>query len=383
MKISSVEAIAIRIPNPARGEEQPPADTFGDYYVDWSAFTSIYSRHHETTVVRVRADNGVTGYGEAQSPVSPRTTRNIVEDLVRPLALGRDPFDVEAIWTRSFGAMRERGHPTGFYVDALAGLDIAIYDIIGKATGQPVHRLIGGRYRDRVPVYAGIGGTDPGKVADSAAEHARHGYRALKLHLLLDRDRVVEIVRAVRERVGPSVQLMVDVHTRHSVAGAIELGRQLEKLDVRWLESPTVPEDIPGQAEIARALDMPVAIGEWSRTRYEMREAFERRAFDIVMPDIARTGFTEGKRIAALADTYNIPVSPHVGGGGIISVAASVEYSAALSNFVVLEHSHAAHAVKSLILNRPYGPADGAFGVTDAPGLGLEVSDAALEKYAV
>ena len=383
MKISSVEAIAIRVPNAARGEEHPPTDTFGDYYVDRSAFTSIYSRHHETTVVRVRTDNGLTGYGEAQSPVSPRTTRTIVEDLVRPLALGRNPFDVEAIWTRSFGAMRERGHPTGFYVDALAGLDIALYDIIGKAMDQPVHRLIGGRYRDRVPVYAGIGGTDPGKVAETAAEHAGYGYRALKLHLLLDRDRVVEIVRAVRERVGPAVQLMVDVHTRHSVAGAIEMGRQLEKLDVRWLESPTVPEDIPGQAEIARALDMPVAIGEWSRTRYEMREAFERRAFDIVMPDIARTGFTEGKRIATLADTYNIPVSPHVGGGGIISVAASVEYSASLSNFVILEHSHAAHATKSAILNRPYSPADGAFSVTDAPGLGLDISDAALDRYAI
>lgn len=383
MKISSVEAIAIRVPNPARAEEHPPTDTFGDYYVDRSAFTSIYSRHHETTVVRVRTDNGLTGYGEAQSPVSPRTTRTIVEDLVRPLALGRNPFDVEAIWARSFGAMRERGHPTGFYVDALAGLDIALYDIIGKATDQPVHRLIGGRYRDRVPVYAGIGGTDPERVADTAAEHTGYGYRALKLHLLLDRDRVVEIVRAVRDRVGPSVQLMVDVHTRHSVTGAIEMGRQLEKLDVRWLESPTVPEDIPGQAEIARGLDMPVAIGEWSRTRYEMREAFERRAFDIAMPDIARTGFTEGKRIAALADTYNIPVSPHVGGGGIISVAASVEYSASLSNFVILEHSHAAHAVKSAILNRPYSPADGAFPVTDAPGLGLDISDAALERYAI
>lgn len=383
MKITTVEAIPVRVPLDRPDEDRPRSDSYGDYYIDHTAFTSIYSRHHETTIVRVRTDNGLTGYGEAQSPVSPRTTWTIISDLVKPLVLGRDPRDIEPIWTRCFGAMRERGHPTGFYVDALAGIDIALHDIAGKAYGVPVHRLIGGRYRDRVEVYAGIGGTDPQKVADAAAEHVRLGYRALKLHLLVDRDGVAAIVRAVRERVGPAVQLMVDVHTRHSVTGAIGLGRLLEKLDVRWLESPVVPEDIGGQVEVARALDMPVAIGEWSRTRYEMRESFERRAFDIAMPDIARTGLTEGKRIAALADTWNIPVSPHVGGGGILSVAASVEFSAAIPNFLILEHSHTANRFKYAVLKRQYEPAEGAFHVTDAPGLGVDVDDSALEKYSV
>ncbi|MSQ08160.1 MAG: mandelate racemase/muconate lactonizing enzyme family protein [Dehalococcoidia bacterium] len=383
MKISSVEALAIRIPVQGKGEDTPPVESHGRYYIDRSAFVSIYSKDIETTVVRIRTDDGTTGYGEAQAPIAPRVCKAIIEDIVRPLVVGRDPFDAEAIWTRCYGAMRERGHPTGFYVDALAGVDIALYDIMGKATGKPAHRLLGGRYRDAVEIYAGIGGTDTQKVADEAAEHVGYGYRALKLHLLLDRDRVVEIVRAVRDRVGPSIQIMVDVHTRHTVTGAIELGRRLEELDVRWLESPTAPEDIPGQAEIARALDMPVAIGEWSRTRYEMREAFERRAFDIVMPDIARTGLTEGKRIAALADTYNIPISPHIGRGGIISVAASVQYSAAIPNFMVLEHSHRDHTIKQAILKTPYGPVNGSFRVTDAPGLGLDISDSALEKYAI
>jgi L-alanine-DL-glutamate epimerase-like enolase superfamily enzyme len=383
MRISSVEAIAVRIPQPGKGGDQPPVDTYGRHYIDRSAFVSIYSKDLETTVVRIRTEDGVTGFGEAQAPIAPRVTKAIIEDILRPLVLGRDPFDAEPIWTRCYGAMRERGHPTGFYVDALAGVDIALYDVMGKATGKPAHRLLGGRYRDRVPVYVGMGGTDPGKVADEAAEHVACGYRAIKLHLLLDRDGVAEIVRAVRERVGPAIQLMVDVHTRHSVTGAVELGRRLEKLDVRWLESPTAPEDVQGQAEIARALDMPVAIGEWSRTRYEMRTAFERRAFDIVMPDIARTGLTEGKRIAALADTCNIPVSPHIGRGGIISIAASVEYSAAIPGFLLLEHSHRDHALKKALLNKPYDLVDGAFPVTDSPGLGLEISDAALERYAV
>ena len=124
------------------------------------------------------------------------------------------------------------------------------------------------------------------------------------------------MAEAVRDAVGPDVKIMVDVHTFYTVSPAIALGRKLEAIDAAWLESPLVPEDIGGLAELSRALDVPVASSEWTRTRWDLREAFERRAFDIVMPDIARTGLTEGMAIATLADTYNIPVAPHVGGGG-------------------------------------------------------------------
>ena len=386
MKIVDVQAFPIRISERAdeksEGSTRPPTIEFGDYYVDRSAFTSIYSHHHETTVVRIATDNGIVGWGEAQSPVSPNTTATIVHDLVRPLIMGRDPFDIEAIWTRNYGAMRERGHPTGFYIDAIAGADIALWDIVGKAVGLPVHKLAGGRYREEVTLYAGIGGTDPDKVADAAAEHVALGYRALKLHLLLDVEGVAKICRAVRQRVGPSIMIMVDVHMRQTVANAILLGRHMESLDCTWLESPTVPDDIPGQAEITRALDMAVAIGEWTRTRYEMREQLERRAYDILMHDIGRTGITEGHRIATLADTYNIPVAPHVGGGGILSVAATVEFSASCPNFMIMEHGHHANAVKSKILKAPYEPVNGSFWVSDRPGLGVDVDQDALVKYA-
>ncbi len=386
MKIADVKAFPLRISKQAdeqsAGLSRPPTIEVGDYFVDRTAFTTIYSPHHETTVIRVETDHGLVGWGEAQSPVSPNTTATIVRELVRPLVVGRDPFDIEAIWTRNYGAMRERGHPTGFYIDALGGTDIALWDIVGKAVGKPVHKIAGGRYRDAILLYAGIGGTDPMKVADAAEEHVGYGYKALKLHLLLDVEGVVEICRAVRQRVGPGIMLMVDTHMRQTVASSIRLGRELEKLNFTWLEAPIVPDDIPGQAEITRALDMAVAIGEWTRTRYEMREQFERRAYDILMHDIARTGITEGHRIATLADTYNIPVAPHVGGGGILSVAATVEWSASCPNFAIMEHSHHANAVKSQILKEPYEPENGYYKVADRPGLGVEVDEAALATYA-
>ena len=378
MKITQVEAFALRFQTEKSAEQQEP-----HYSVSPEGWRSIYARHHETTVVRITTSDGIVGYGEAQSPVSPRTSKTIVEDLCRPILMEKDPFDVEYLWQRMFTSMRERGHYTGFFIDALAGCDIALWDIIGQATGKPVHKVLGGRYRDRIPLYAGVGGTTPEAAVAQANKYVSQGYGGLKIHTTHERAKILEIVAAVREQVGPQVKLMVDLHTQYSVTEATMLGRGLEELDVLWLESPTAPEDIPGQAALAQALDMSVAIGEWTRTRYELREVFERRACDITMPDIARTGLTEGKRIASLADTYNIPVTPHIGGGGILSVAATIHFSAAIPNFLIMEHSPDAHEMKGQITTRKPTVEDGAFVLDDLPGLGVVIDTEALAALAI
>ncbi len=378
MEITQVEAFALRYET-----EKSPKEQTDNYYLPSEGWRSIYSRHHETMVVRITTSDGIIGYGEGQSPVSPRTSKTIVEDLCRPILIEKDPFDVEYLWQRMFTAMRERGHYTGFFIDALAGCDIALWDIIGKATGKPVHKVLGGRYRDRIPLYAGVGGSRPEAAAAQAAKHVSQGYGALKIHTTHGRAEILEIVAAVRKQVGPQIKLMVDLHTQYSVPEATLLGRGLEKLDVMWLESPTAPEDIPGQAALAQALDMSVAIGEWTRTRYELREVFERRACDITMPDIARTGLTEGKRIASLADTYNIPVTPHIGGGGILSVAATVQFSATIPNFLIMEHSPEAYESKGKITTRKPMIEDGSFVIDNTPGLGVDIDTGALEAFAI
>lgn len=386
MKITRVDAYAIKIaPEQARDSNQnsPQVESYGDYFIAADAWTSIYSRAHETCLVRLETDNGLVGWGEAQAPVGARATKALVEDLCRPVIMHRDPFDVEYLWYRLYSAMRERGHITGFYVDALAGVDLALYDLLGKALGQPVHKLLGGRFRNQVEVYAGLGGSEPATVAAAAAEHVGYGYRALKLHLRTPNPETITIVQAVREAVGPAITLMVDIHMLRDVSGAIELGRGLEALGVRWLESPCQPEDVRGQAEIARALDMQVATGEWLRTTWEWRQWIEQRAFDVAMPDIARTGLSEGKRIAALCDSFNLPIAPHVGGGGILSVAASVQYAAAIPNFQILEHSHHAHATKALITTHYPEPVNGAFPLDDTPGLGVAINEETVAMYAV
>ena len=384
MKITSVRAYAIKIPPANAGaiEGNRNVEAYGDYTIAADAWTSIYSRNHETCLVRLETDDGLVGWGEGQAPVSGRATAAIVEDLCTPLLMGRDPFDVEYIWYRLYSAMRERGHVTGFYVDALAGVDLALYDLLGKALGKPVYKLLGGNFRPDVPIYAGMGGTAPEPVAAQALSLLDAGYRALKLHLRVPNPDLLAIVAAVREAVGPRVTLLVDVHGTRDVSSAIELGRGLERLGVGWLEAPCQPEDIRGQAEIARALDMQVATGEWLRTVWEWRQWIEQRGFDVAMPDIARTGLSEGKRIAALCDSFNLPIAPHIGGGGILAVAASIHYSAAIPNFQIMEHSHAAHAWKGLIASSYPEPVNGVFALPTAPGLGVEIDEAAVARYA-
>ena len=378
MKIAQVEALALRYQT-----EKPSEQQSENYFLPKEGWRCIYARHHETMVVRITTSDGIVGYGEGQSPVSPRTSKTAVEDLCRPILMGEDPFDVEYLWQRMFTAMRERGHYTGFYIDALAGCDIALWDIIGQATGKPIHKVLGGRYRDRIPLYAGVGGSSPEAAAAQAAEYVADGYSGLKIHSTLSRAEILEIVAAVREQVGPKIKLMVDLHTQYSVPEATLLGRGLEALDVMWLESPTVPEDIPGQAALSAALDMSVAIGEWTRTRFELREVFERRACDITMPDIARTGLTEGKRIASLADTYNIAVTPHIGGGGILSIAATIQFSATIPNFLIMEHSPGAYEMKGQITTRKPTVQDGTFVLDDTPGIGVTIDTEALEAYVI
>jgi galactonate dehydratase len=385
MKISKVEAFAIRIPRDDRFTENLREDDlndFGDYVISRRHWTSIYPKHVETTLVRIETDTGLVGWGEAFAPVARRTPATVIEDICRTVIMGHDPHDVEYLWYRTYSSMRERGHGTGFFVDALSGVDQALWDIVGKALGKPVHKLLGGAYRDKIPVYSGFGGTDPDRMASQAVAVVAEGYRALKLHTRVENRRIVDIVGAVRDAVGPEVELRVDVHTTRSVSEAILLGRALEKLEVKWLEAPVAPEDPDGHAEVARALDMDIASGEWLRTSYEWKPWFEKRAIDVPMPDVGRTGISEGKRIAMLCDLYNLPMAPHVGAGCILAIAAGIQVSMAAPRLQIMEHSHHAMAVKASFADSYPDMVDGYFLPGDKPGLGVDINEDKVRELA-
>ena len=388
MKITGLKPMAIKIP----GE-----DTFGGKgileegeksrekaYDVQPGWRGLYSRQTETTLVKVETDEGIVGFGEGQAPVGPEVTATVIDRVLRPILIGRDPTQIGVLRHEMYEAMNIRGHYTGFMVHGLAAVDSALWDILGKKLDVPVVELLGGAFRDRVPVYvSGIRGETIEEQAETAVREVEKGFRALKMFLGFGVEEDLEHVSAIREAVGPDVRLMVDALWNYDVPTAIRLGRRLEDYGVFWFETPTGPEDLDGHAEVARALDMPVAAGETEVTRYQFLRWFQTRALDIAQPDVGRCGITEAKKIADLAETFNIPIAMHAGICLPPSIAASVHVAASISNLIFQEYQPLMLEASNRFLKRPIVCEEGYFHLPKAPGLGIEIDEDALAQYVV
>ena len=345
-------------------------------------------------VVEVRTDEGITGWGDCYGPAA--VCRAIVDSLLKPSVIGKDPFDVEVIWEGLYNKVKDYGL-TGMTISGISGIDIALWDIIGKACGKPIHKLIGGAFRTRVQAYAtGFYFSDMDRVTEEAVEEA-HGYlnsgfRAMKMKIGLgDLRKDIARVAAVRQAIGPDVLLMVDANHCYNVPQAIGIGRELEKLGVHWFEEPVSPEDIEGYVEVCRALDMAVAGGENEFTKFGFRRILERRAMDIIQPDVcAAGGLTECKKIAALAQAQGVQCVPHAWGTAI-GLAATLHYLASLPDTPpclvptppLLEYEQTFNPFRDQLAGAPIAHHQGWVEVPTGPGLGIEIDRSILEKYAV
>ena len=395
MKIAAVDAFTLRTPAP---DGQPywglrawgPADAPAAQYPPRWRMRAAYTAAITTVVVRITTDTGLVGYGEAKAPVAPEATRAVVRDLLAPLIMGADPLDVDVLWERMYGSMRLRAHTSGFLLEAISGVDLALWDVRGKALGVPVCKLLGGTYRDRVRVYAsGLPGlVDPrDAAARTRLEHearalVARGFRALKLAGGFGVDADVESVRTVRAAVGEGIEIFCDAGGNYDVAHAHRLGRALEALGVGWLEAPLPAEHVDGYAQLARALALPIA-NDVVSTRYQVCAFLVRSALDVVQPDVCRAGgLSECRRIAQLADVFGAGIAPHVSIGSPIQFAASAHLAAATPNFLVMEFWTGAAAFARLAPGAPLQITDGVLPVPMGPGLGLTIDDAALRHYA-
>ena len=286
-----------------------------------------YDRDREILVVEVETDSGHVGLGY-QLYLAPgfRTTKACLEEMVVPRILGRDATEVEGIWRMLYAATAADGRG-GAPVLALSAIDVALWDIVGKAAGMPLHRLWG-HYRGEVPVYGS--GCWRGSGGDGMVEKARRfvdaGFGAIKMqvgHIWSDAEDV-DNVRRVREAVGPDVDVMVDVNMAWTAEKAIEMGRRLDEYGIYWLEEPVVPDDFDGYFQVARALRTRVVGGESHFTRYDLRPFFERREVPILQPDVIRGGLTELRKIAAVADTWGMQIAPHLYPELMIHLMASI-----------------------------------------------------------
>jgi L-alanine-DL-glutamate epimerase-like enolase superfamily enzyme len=322
--------------------------------------------------VKVETDAGIYGIGEASG--WPRVVETAIHDLT-PLMLGEDPCHIEKLWSKMLAAMMGHGMTGVVGAGAMTGIEIALWDIKGKALGVPVWNLLGGKMRDKVRIYAHA------HTREGARALIDRGYDAIKTGGIPN---CVETVAAIREEVGPEIDLMVDVHGPPwlTTRDAIALGHALEDYDLLFFEDPVAPENIESIARVAEAVDIPIAAGERHAAIWGVQELIEREIIDVVQPDTGRAGgLSQMKKIAAMAEAHYCTVAPHDGSLGPVAEMAAVHLMAALPNFLILEHLADDVPQRYEVMTGQPEIVDSHIIVPDTPGLGVDIVEEAIARY--
>ena len=387
MKIKSVQAWWVHVPIP---EAQQHRSDFG------------LTRSFDTTIVRVEADNGLVGHGEAKAQVGSagdnRVIVKLVEDELGPALVGEDARDITRHWETMYSGVRghyalDRGHVfpilgrRGVTVSAISGIDMALWDLLGQELGQPVWRLLGGRKAARMPAYASGGWAPADRIGAQLQSYIdRGGFKAVKMRVgVADGEprHSAARVRAAREALGPEIDIMCDAHGTMTVAEAKRFCRLVEDCDIAWFEEPVTADDKKGQAEVRASTDIPIASGESEATRFAFRDLAELRACDVFQPDLAICGgITEGLRIAAIAAAWQVRLCPHLWGGAPMFMAGLHLMANAPAGWLV-EFSLGANPMLFELVEEEIKSEDGMVEVPERPGLGITVRQAFLDRYAM
>lgn len=345
-------------------------------------------------VVEVATDEGVTGWGESlcHGLQPPEVAASFVEFCFKPMLVGRDPFDVEVLWEEMYNRTRPFGG--GAAVNAMSGIDIALWDVIGRYLEQPVHKLLGGAFRSEVTPYA-TGfyrreGENPLEVgAEEARRHVSEGFGAMKLKVGFGVEADIEYVHTIREAVGPDVRIMADANCAYDVPATRRLLLECRDARIHFFEEPLAPEDLEGYKSIRNLTETYVAAGENLFGKIGYRHWVSEGALDILQPDLCSSGgFTECKKIAAIAQAWNTAVVPHVWGTGI-GLAASLQFIATLpptplsSNpeEPMFEYDRSSHPFREDLIRGAISTVNGKVPIPQGPGVGVEVDRMVLERY--
>ena len=344
---------------------------------------TIYPSTDMTLLVKVTGESGKVGWGECYGIVAPEATKAIIDDVLGPVIIGRDPADAVVIHEDLYDLMRVRGFFGGYYLDALAGVDIALYDLTGKVLGVPVSTLLGGRRHDTIPAYvSGLPRATIKERCDLALEWTAKGYKGIKFAAAVSDEGIVAEMAALREAVGPDIDIMVDLHWKFEAAEAIRLIRRLEAHNLYFAEAPVQPENLEGQVRVAHGIGVPLALGEELRTTFEFRPRFEARAMSIVQPEIGHTGITEFVQIGRMAQAFHMNVIPHASISIGIFMAASLQAASTLQNVPYHEYQHSVFDRNLAYSSGDMGCTKGSYLVPTGAGLGVEPSED-IFRYAV
>ncbi|HYN87961.1 MAG TPA: mandelate racemase/muconate lactonizing enzyme family protein [Ardenticatenaceae bacterium] len=353
----------------------------------------------DAALVTVTTVDGLWGYGEAKASVgSAGACASLVACIqhdLRPLLIGQDARQITGLWERMYNGVREhyalsrgRAFPVlarrGLTIAAMSGVDMALWDLLGKALGVPVVQLLGGACRERMPAYASGGWADAEGIGAQLRGYVGRGFRGVKMRVgVMDRDVGTSVarVRAARAGVGPDILLMADAHGTFSVPEAKRFCREVEDCALAWFEEPVGPDSRQGMAEVRAATSIPIAAGESEFTRFDFRDLIEARAVDVLQPDLAICGgITEGRRIADLAATYQLALAPHLWGSAL-SFAAGLHLAFASPAATILEFSLGANPLLHELVEEPVEIGEGTIAAPHRPGLGVTPRREFIERY--
>jgi L-alanine-DL-glutamate epimerase-like enolase superfamily enzyme len=344
---------------------------------------------HGWLVTEVFADNGLVGIGNAA--LAPPVTKQVIDLYLRPLLVGADPWDLEYLWQKMYRATMAFGRK-GIGMVAISAVDIAMWDLLGKSAGQPVYRLLGGRTKDRIPVYASrLYSTPLDELAREAKKYRDEGYKAMKLRFgwgpsdgAEGMHNNVALVRTVRETVGDGIDIMADAYMGWTLDYAKRMLPLLGPFGLRWLEEPVIPDDIHGYAELRRLGHIPIAAGEHEFTLFGFRELLEARAVDYIQFDTNRVGGpTQARKIAALAEAHSIPVIPHAGQMHNYHVVMA-SLNSPMAEFFPPVDVEVGNELFWYFLDGEPKPKGGFIDLDETvPGLGLTINEQALKQFHV
>ena len=344
--------------------------------------------------VRIDTDEGIHGWGECYTQADRDVQITAHIDMLKRYLVGRAPTNIKHFMQVVYDDFAGRRGAMDLWC-AVSGLEHAMWDILGKVSGQPVYKLLGGPVRSKIRVYAngwGGGGWDSADLADRASQIVERGFTALKFdpipgpwRTFVSKDverQAVENVRAVRQAVGTDVDILVEMHRRLAPMHAVKIAREIEQYEPFWYEEPVLAENIDALASAKRNINIPVVTGEELYTKFEFREVFEKQAADIINPDVCNVGgILELKEIAAMAEPYFVVVSPHNYNSTTLGLAATINASATMPNFLITEYFVNFEELGRDIATQPFQVENGYINLPESPGLGIDLDEESLAKY--
>ena len=391
-RIALIEAFSIRLPRDTAavtGTAGTPAElAAGGFDYRWSKTSrTLYSVNFEAALVKVTLESGLAGWGEAQAPLAPDVACLIMDQLLRPAVEGQDfdgsPERVRSLRDRMYSTMRVRGQTGGFMLDAIAGVDIALWDLAGKIRGTSVADLLSSSApKHRIPCYlSGLPGATNADRVERAREAWKAGFRIFKLFYDRTEAELFDLIDRLRAALGPEVSIAVDALWRLDEASAVGFGRRLDDRGALWLECPLAPEFPADHADLAAEIRTPIALGESYRTRYELAPFLACGCAQWLQPDIGRWGISEAADLARDVGA-RARIVPHISIAMGPQIAAALQFAASSRDIDLAEYNPLVFSVANRYLNRPLEVDGAEYLVPAGPGLGVELDESAVRAVA-